>query len=86
MLKEVARANALDVCPEGNEGLPTADFWVISGYVMNGRSRLTAYLTAKFIPEFKVTVVSITQAFLNKWSSSLANPMAPNAMGIPVTR
>ena len=37
--------------PEGKEGEPTSDLLVISGYVTNGLSRLTEYLSIIVIPE-----------------------------------
>ena len=41
-LKEVAVANASDVCPDGKDGLPALVSCWISGYVTNGRSLSSA--------------------------------------------
>jgi hypothetical protein len=81
----VAVANALEVCPEGNEGLPAFDFFVISGYVTNGLSRLIEYFIALVIPAFSAEATAITQAFLNNPLFLFINPVTAIPAGTPAT-
>lgn len=85
-LTDVAAANELDVCPDGNEGDPAADFLVISGYVMKGRSRFTEYFKARVTPELIAAAARLTTAFLIISLSSLISPVVANVAGMPITK
>jgi hypothetical protein len=84
-LTEVAVANALEVCPEGKEGLPAFDFLVISGYVINGLSLFIEYFKAFVTPAFNADAMAVTHAFLNNTLSCFINPVTAIPTGTPVT-
>ena len=83
-LTEVAVAKAVEVCPEGNEGLPPFAFLVISGYVMYGLSRFIEYFMAFVIPAFSADAMAVIQAFLNNFLSLVNKPVTAIPAGTPV--
>jgi hypothetical protein len=76
-------AKAIEVCPDGNEGEPAADFFVISGYVTKGLSRLTVYLSSTVTASFTPMAVNVTQAFRRRLSFFFASPVIAIPAGIP---
>jgi hypothetical protein len=82
---DVAVANALEVCPEGNEGDAAPDFFVISGYVMKGLVRFIEYFIAAVIPAFTRVAATTTSAFRKRVSSCFIRPAVPIVAGIITT-
>lgn len=84
MLTDVATLNAMDVCPEGKAGLPAGANLSISGWVINGRSRLIPNFNevVRIVLEIKAPV--IINAFRVSTLSFFINPMASRTAGVPM--
>jgi hypothetical protein len=83
MLSEVARANASDECPDGNEGLPPDEAFSIKGQVTKGLGRFIMY----FAILVRITAAAIDEAMYNEFlsvrESWLKSPMPHITKGVP---